>query len=65
MPSLIFNPPVLNEKVSTHKHVMIAPEIPLAKGGISASLILPPKPSLIRMMPDIKLPPMPLPPQPK
>ncbi len=63
MPSLIFNPPILSDK--NMKHPMIAPEIPLAKGGINMALVPPPKPSLIRMMPDIKLPPMPLPPTPK
>jgi hypothetical protein len=37
----------------------------LAKGGIKQGLIPPPKPSLIKIMPDIKLPPMPLPPTPQ
>lgn len=60
MPSLVFNAPVIAEKV--FKQPTISAEIPLARGGIN-QLTLPPKPALVRM-PDIKLPQMPLPPTP-
>jgi hypothetical protein len=60
MPSLVFNAPIIAEKA--FKQQPVATEIPLAKGGINL-LVLPPKPSLIKM-PDIKLPQMPLPPTP-
>lgn len=60
MPSLVFNTPLIAEKV--FKQPIIVSEIPLAKGGINP-LTLPPKPALIKM-PDIKLPQMPLPPTP-
>ena len=62
MPSLMLNAPIIAQKVFKSQPIL-APEIPLAKGGINP-LALPPKPSLIKM-PDIKLPPMPLPPTPK
>jgi hypothetical protein len=63
MPSLVFNAPIGDK--SNKQQILVNPEIPLAKGGIKQGLIPPPKPSLIKMMPDIKLPPMPLPPTPQ
>lgn len=62
MPSLVVNAPIIAEKIFKQQPI-IAPEIPLARGGINP-LSLPPKPLLVKM-PDIKLPPMPLPPTPK
>jgi hypothetical protein len=61
MPSIVFSTPLIAEKVLKQQQ-SLAPEIPLAKGGINPNL-LPTKPSLIKM-PDIKLPQMPLPPTP-
>jgi hypothetical protein len=60
MPSLMLNPSTTYVDKST-KPIIIAPDIPLARGGINP-LSLPPKPNMIKM-PDIKLPPMPLLPQ--
>jgi hypothetical protein len=61
MPSIVFSTPLIAEKTFKQQPIL-APEIPLAKGGINTNLLLS-KPSLVKM-PDIKLPQMPLPPTP-
>jgi splicing factor 3B subunit 4 len=61
MPSLLLNnlPSPFGEKFT--KLPAMPPEVPLAKGGITANLLPPPKPlfSLANSVPNIKLPPMP------
>jgi hypothetical protein len=62
MPALVYN---TQNSSGDSKQSLIGNELPFAKGGIKGSQLPPPKPLLIKAMPDIKLPPMPLPPQPK
>lgn len=65
MPAIVYNQPNNIDKNLKPQQIPMSGELPFAKGGIKPSQLPPPKPLLIKTMPEIKLPPMPLPPQPK
>ena len=65
MPAIVYNQPSTVPMDNLRQQVPAIADLPFAKGGIKPSQLPPPKPLLIKPMPEIKLPPMPLPPQPK
>lgn len=65
MPSIVYNQGPTLPIDGLKQQVPSIGELPFAKGGIKPSQLPPPQPLLMKPMPEIKLPPMPLPPQPK
>ncbi len=69
MPAIVYNQPnTMSNSVpldGLKQQVPSIGDLPFAKGGIKPAQLPPPKPLLMKPMPEIKLPPMPLPPQSK